>query len=247
MSIASEADFIGLSRAGRAVADALTEMRRYLRAGMTTGELDAIGARVLARHGARSAPQLVYGFPGVNLISVNEEAVHGIPGDRVIREGDLVSLDVTAELDGYMSDAAVTVAVPPASDNARRLCDCSRIALGKAIDEARAGRPFRVIGGAVEREVVRRGFRVVRELSGHGIGRTIHEPPTIRNYYDPADTEPLTEGLVITIEPIITSGDGRIVEADDGWTVRTADGSLSAHHEHTVIIRRGRPLLLTAA
>lgn len=247
MSIESEKDFIGLSRVGKVAGLTLREMQSKVSAGMTTAELDEIGARILERCGAQSAPKIIYGFPGVNLISVNDEVVHGIPSDRVIQPGDLVTIDVTAELDGYIADAAMSIPLPSASTEKQKLCQCARLAFQKAVRVARSNRPLNRIGKAVELEVKRHGFSVIPELSGHGVGRVIHEDPTVANYYIPQDKWRLTEGLVITIEPIICSGNGRIVEEADGWTVKTADGSLSAHFEHTVVITKGKPLLLTAA
>lgn len=222
-------------------------MKQNLEPGMTTAELDAIGAAVFEEHGARSAPNLVYGFPGVNLISLNDEAVHGIPGNRVIEPGDLVKIDVTAELDGYVADAAVTVALPPAPPLHERLRDSAESAFRRAASIARAGRPVNKIGRAVETSVRRDGFTVIPDCSSHGVGRTIHEPPTIPNYYDRRLRATLTKGLVITIEPIISSGSGLTVEGDDGWTIKTADGSPSAHYEHTIVVTRGSPIVLTAA
>ena len=247
MSIESLADFEGMSRVGKAVAAALKAMSDYVRAGVSTAEVDCIGAQVLRQHGARSAPQIIYGFPGVNLISVNDEVVHGIPGDRLLQSGDLVSLDVTAELDGYIADAATTIPLPPNSRKAAKLCRCAKTAFEKATTVARAGMPIHCIGKAVEREVRQGGFAVIKELGGHGVGRHIHEHPFISNVFHPTDTQPLTDGLVITIEPLIAERSGRICEDDDGWTIRTADGGLSAHYEHTVVIREGKPILLTAA
>lgn len=247
MSIRSESDFVGMTRAGKVVGLTLREMQRHLRPGMTTAELDAVGARIFERYGARSAPRLIYDFPGTTLISLNDEAIHGIPGARVIRAGDLVKIDVTAELDGYIADAAVTIALPPASPLNRRLRNCAETAFDRAIRVAQAGRPINVIGKAVETEVRRQGFSVIAGLCGHGVGREIHEEPSILNHYDSGFTQRLTEGLVVTIEPIISAGSGQYVEAADGWTVRTTDGSLAAHYEHTVVITRGRPILLTAA
>jgi methionyl aminopeptidase len=247
MTVNSERDFLGMTRVGNVVALALDEMKRQVRPGMTTAELDGIGARVLAAHGARSAPQLVYGFPGVNCISLNDEAVHGVPGDRVLEPGDLVKIDVTAELGGYFADAAVTVALDPAPANAARVAACAEAALAKGIAAARAGLPIAVIGRAVETEVRRHGCTVLRELAGHGVGRTIHEEPSVPNYFARDARERLTEGLVITIEPIVTTGRDRVRADPDGWTLRTGDGGLSAHHEHTVIITRDRPIIVTAA
>jgi methionyl aminopeptidase len=231
------------------VGKALRAMTAEVRAGVTTGELCEIGSRVLAAHGARSSPPLVYGFPGDVCISVNDEVVHGIPGDRVIQPGDLVKLDLTAEKGGYHTDSAVSVEVPPASSNgkAHELVHCAERAFRHALGAARAGNRTKDIGRAVERQVGRRGFHVIKELGGHGIGRTIHEPPSVPNYADFSAQHKLTEGLVITIEPIIAVGTGEVTLDKDGWTYRTADGSLSAHYEHTIVITRGEPVLLTAA
>lgn len=247
MSIESEDDLIGLLRVGKVVGLTLREMEQHLRPGMTTAELDAVGARILARYGARSAPHLIYGFPGVNCISVNDEAVHGIPGTRVIRAGDMVKMDVTAELGGYIADAAVTVVILPVAALKRWLCVCAEAAFHKALGVARAGRAVNEIGRAVESEVQRHGFMVLRELNSHGVGRAIHEEPTVPNYYDKRRTGRLSEGLVLTIEPIIATSTRWSATQDDGWTIKTADGSLSAHYEHTVVITRGRPIVLTAA
>jgi len=222
-------------------------MKQNVRPGVTTRELDKIGAEVMRAHGAQSAPSLVYGFPGANCISVNEEAVHGIPGERKVKDGDLLKLDVTIEKDGFMADAAETVAVGKVSKESQELIDCAERAFAKAMLVARAGVRVFEIGRAVEREVRRSGFSVIRELGGHGIGRTIHEEPRVPNFADPDADQILTEGLVITVEPIIAAGSGRAVLARDGWTVRTADRRPSAHYEHTLVITKGEPILLTAA
>jgi methionyl aminopeptidase len=247
MTIESERDLAGLRRAGRVVALAIEDMKVALEPGITTTELDAVGAEVYERYGARSAPQLVYGFPGVNLISVNDEAVHGVPGGRVIERGDLVKIDVTAEVGGYVADAAVTVALPQGPRVHEELRDCAELAFARAASVARAGRPVNNIGRVVETTVHGRGFAVLAGLSGHGIGKTIHEPPTIPNQFDRRLESPLTEGLVVTIEPIIAAGSDRIVESPDGWTIRTADGNPAAHYEHTIVVTRGMPIVLTAA
>jgi methionyl aminopeptidase len=247
MSIDNERDWQGMRAVGAVVRRVLAEMRKHVRPGVTTAELDAVAARVLAAHGARHAPRLDYDFPGDSCISVNDEAVHGIPGPRVIQAGDLVKLDVVAEKDGYYADAAVTVAVPPVTDERRRLVACARSAFERALEVARAGNRVWDIGRAVETEVTRHGFAVMRDLAGHGIGRKIHEPPSVLNHFDWRNRAPLTEGLVITIEPIIGATSGRVREDADGWTLRTLDGGLSAHHEHTLVITKGRPVLLTAA
>lgn len=247
MSVGSEEELRGLQRAGRVVAEALAAMKAAVAPGVTTAELDRIAAGVLAWHGARAAPQLLYEFPGSACISVNDEAVHGVPGARRLEPGDLVTLDVTVELDGFFADAAVTVGVPPVSPEAQRLMDCAEAAFNRAAAYARAGARLAEVGGRVEAEVERRGFRVLRELCGHGIGRAIHEEPTVCNYYDPADRTRLTAGLVIALEPIISTRGRRTRTLDDGWTIATTDGSLSAHHEHTIMITRGRPVVITAS
>jgi methionyl aminopeptidase len=164
-----------------------------------------------------------------------------------VREGDLVKLDVTIEKDGFMADAAETVAVGEVPEASRRLMECAERAFEKAMLVARAGFRVSEIGRMVEREVRRNGFSVIRDLGGHGIGRTIHEEPRVPNYADPGANSILTEGLVITVEPIIAAGSGRVVLAKDGWTVRTADGKPSAHYEQTLVITKREPMLLTAA
>jgi len=247
MSIETEAELAALKEAGRVVHLVIAAMRAAVAPGVTTARLDAIGADVMRAHGARSAPKLVYRFPGENCISVNDEVVHGIPSGRVLNEGDLVKLDVTVEKDGFMADACVTAPVGRVSARAAALAETAERAFHAALREVRPGRRACDVGAAVEEFVERRGFRVVRALTGHGIGRTIHEEPTIPNWGDPGHRTWLEEGMVITLEPIICAGTGDAYDDDDGWTVRTTDGSLAAHFEHTLVVRKGPPLLLTAA
>ena len=246
MSITTTAELTGMERAGRVTRAVLDAMKAAVAPGISTGALDAIGAAVMQSHGARSAPRLVYGFPGANCISVNDEIVHGIPGARVLRPGDLVKLDVTVEVDGYMADACETVGVGALSSESLRLQTCAAAALAAGIAAAAPGARAFDIGRAVSREVRRAGFSVVRGLSGHGIGRTIHEAPTIPNDYDPHCSDLLTEGLVFTIEPLIAAGGPGTLTLRDGWTVRTRDRSRSAHQEHTVLVTREGARLLTA-
>jgi methionyl aminopeptidase len=246
VSINGPEELEALRKAGAIVRRVLEAMKQQVRAGITTGELDAIGAAVIEENGARSAPATVYNFPGANCISLNEEAVHGVPGKRVLVPGDLLKLDVTIEKDGFMADAAETVAVGIVTPEAQRLMACARRAFEKAMLVARAGFRVSEIGRAVEREVRRDGFSVIRELGGHGIGRTIHEQPRVPNYPDPEARQILTEGLVIAVEPIIAAGSGRAILAEDGWTMKTADRRPAAHYEHTIVVTKGAPLLLTA-
>jgi methionyl aminopeptidase len=247
MTISSKEDLAGMTRVGRLVGEAIREMKAAARPGMTTAELDAVGADWLRRQGARSAPQLTYGFPGFNLISVNEQIVHGVPGSRRLEPGDVVKIDVTAELGGYIADAAVTVVLPPVSPTARKLRKCVRAAFERGLSAARPGNRVAEIGRQVDREVRRHGFSVLRNLCGHGVGRTIHEAPSVPNFYDPGMRDVLTEGMVIALEPMISAEPARTVQEPDGWTIRTHNRSLAAHYEHTVVISRGQPLVLTAA
>ena len=246
MSISGPEELEALRAAGAVVRRVLDGMKQQVRPGVTTAQLDAIGAEIIKENGARSAPATVYGFPGSNCISLNEEAVHGIPGNRSLRNGDLLKLDVTIEKDGFMADAAETVGVGSITPEAQRLMACARRAFEKAMLVARAGFRVSEIGRVIEREVRRNGFSVVRELGGHGIGRTIHEEPRIPNYADPDARQVLTEGLVIAVEPIIAAGSGRTMLSRDGWTMRTADRRPAAHYEHTIVITKGAPVLLTA-
>jgi len=177
----------------------------------------------------------------------NDEAIHGIPGSRAITSGDLVKLDLVAEKDGFFADAAETVRAGDVSRQADALTRCAERSFRLGLNAARAGNRVNEIGRAVEREVRRTGFSVIKELCGHGVGRSIHEEPAVPNYYDRSHRTRLTDGLVITIEPIISAGTGHAMLESDGWTIRTSDGTLSAHFEHTVVITKGSPILLTAA
>jgi methionyl aminopeptidase len=244
VSIETPDELAGMQAAGAAVAATIREVRRHVRPGVSTAELDRIAARTLQRHGARSAPQLVYRFPGHICISVGDAAVHGVPNARRLREGDVVTIDVTAERDGFFADAATTVGVGGLRPRVKRLLACSQAALHAALGAAKAGAPVSAIGAAAQAEVHKRGFTVMHELCGHGIGRTIHEDPNVPNV--PGAPGVLTEGLVIAVEPIIADGDTEYVEDPDGWTLRTRGGSMAAHAEHTIVVRDGRPLVLTA-
>jgi methionyl aminopeptidase len=221
-------------------------MKAAVKPGIATRELDEIGAAAMGELGARSAPRLVYNFPGANCISVNDEIVHGVPSGRKLENGDLVKLDVTVEVNGYMADACETVAVGSVTRENRRLMDCAEGALRAGLNAVKPGAHAFDIGREVARVVHAHGYHVVRGLTGHGIGRTIHEPPTIPNDFDRSCDSVLTEGLVFTIEPMIAVGTGRTVTLKDGWTVRTRDRSCSAHFEHTVVVTGNGARLLTA-
>jgi methionyl aminopeptidase len=247
MSVDSPEQLEGLKRAGSLVAATLRALRAAVVPGIATGDLDAIAAGVLAAHGGRSGPILTYGYPGSVCISVDDEVVHGIPGSRRLRAGELVTLDVAAELEGYHADAAVTVAVGLVDHQAQRLMAATRAALSAGIRAAQPGARLRDVGAAVERTARARGFRVIRELTGHGIGRQMHEEPTVFNWPAPAAGQVLKPGLVFTIEPMVVAGAPAIRLERDGWTVRTVDGCLSAHEEHTIMVAKHGPVVLTSS
>jgi methionyl aminopeptidase len=234
-----------MRRAGELVRRTLRTLRDHVRPGVTTGQLDAVAERAFARAGATSAPMELVGFPATICISVNEEVVHGVPGARRLRAGDLVTLDVTPLLDGFCADAAMTVPVGRPRPEARRLLraadDCMRQAAAAAV----TGAPLSGIGRATERTARRHGATVYPDLLGHGVGRSMHEEPSVPNVYVPQLRQPLGDGLVLAIEPMIGLGTRELEVREDGWTIATADGSLAAHVEHTVVVAKGRPLVLT--
>lgn len=214
--------------------------------GMTTRDLDLLGERLLDEHAARSAPKLTYDFPGSTCISINEEAAHGIPGDRVIRAGDVLNVDVSAELGGYFADTGGTIVIPPGTPKKTRLLHATRVALAEAMKSARAGQPISGIGAAIERTAKAHGFRVIENLASHGTGRALHEAPEqIAGYFDPSDTRILRDGMVITIEPFLSTKSRTVSETADGWTLAGVSGNLSAQYEHTMIITKGAPIIVT--
>ena len=236
-----------MQRVGALVARTLATLRAAVRPGVTTGRLDLLAARAFAEAGATSGPMDFVGFPGTICISVNEEVVHGVPGARRLRDGDLVTLDVTPVLDGYCADAAVTVPVGRPSPAGRRLLRAAETCMRAAVRAAVTGAPLSAIGAAAERAARHAHVAVYPELTGHGIGRAMHEPPTVPNVAIAGLRRPLNEGLVLAIEPMVGLGDTDLVVREDGWTIAAADGSLSAHAEHTVAVRAAHPDVLTAA
>jgi methionyl aminopeptidase len=247
MTIQTQDDVVALKRIGKIVSHVLQEMLDAAEPGMTTRELDTIGAQLLERQGARSAPRLTYNFPGATCISVNEEAAHGIPGDRVIKAGDVLNVDVSAELGGYFADTGGTRVVPPSNPQKTRLCHAARTALVNAMKNARSGRPLNGIGAAIESTAKTYGFKIIENLGSHGVGRALHEEPEhIASYFDRSDRRLLREGMVITIEPFLSTKSRLVTEAADGWTLVGAVGNLSAQYEHTMIITKGGPIVVTA-
>jgi methionyl aminopeptidase len=246
MSIDSEKDVVALRKVGRIVARCLLYMQSKIEPGMTTNELDLLGGQYLADHGARSAPRITYDFPGNTCISVNEEAAHGIPGPKIFKAGDLVNIDVSAELGGYFADTGGSSIIPPESKLHLQICAAAKSALQKAMLEARAGAKINRIGFAIETEAVRNGFTVIENIGSHGVGRALHEEPSfIPGYFDKKDKRTLKENQVITIEPFISSGASQVFENGDGWTLVTNAGIYTAQYEHTMVITKGAPLVMT--
>jgi methionyl aminopeptidase len=247
MTIESTGDLEGMRAVGKVVAQALEVMQAAAQPGITTEQLDDVGAKFMRARGARSAPQLTYDFPGFSCISVNDEVVHGVPRDRVLLAGDVLKIDVTAELDGFIADSAITVNIPPVSRAARSLVRTAKAAFDRAFQVARDGVRVSELGRAVEAEVQRRGHAIIPDMCGHGVGRALHEKPSVPNFFSPFTPGILHDGLVIALEPIICESPSDIYEDEDGWTIRTESGCLAAHYEHTILIRHGRAEILTAA
>ena len=248
----SRTEIAGIRKAGQVVMSILAELRAAVRPGVTTGELDAIAAAGLARHHAESnfkgySPHAgVPPFPGVICASVNAEVVHGIPGKRALKEGDIIAIDFGAIVDGWHGDSAVTLPVGDVAREATRLLAVTQEALRRGIAAARADNHVSDISRAIQTYVEGEGMSLVRQYGGHGIGRALHEDPHISNTVDPrAPDLRLRPGLVICIEPMVNLGGAATRELRDHWTVVTADGSLSAHFEHTVAVTQGDPLVLT--
>lgn len=246
MTADSQNEINSLKAIGRICAETLRKMMNATRAGMTTRELDEIGRLLLEAEGARSAPQVMYRFPGATCISVSPVIAHGIPDNHELREGELIHIDVSAELDGYYADTGASMVVSKHERNLEKLLDATRATLTKALHAAKAGNPLSGIGRTVQNEARRHGFNVIYDLTGHGIGRKLHESPKeILNFYNPADRRILNEGLVLAIEPFLTTGIGRVVEERDGWALRTMDRTIAAQFEHTIIVTKNEPIILT--
>jgi len=244
--IKSQNEIAVMRQAGKAVSRVLQRLAREVRPGMKTQELDIICEEELARCGAKASFKGYRGFPASVCVSINDEVVHGIPGTRVICEGDIVSLDVGAIVDGFQGDAAITVGVGETSPLARELMAVTQGALAAGIAAARAGSHLGDVSAAIQQYVESRGFSVVREYTGHGIGREMHEEPQIPNVGVPGEGVLLRKGMTLAIEPMVNAGGWATRVCGDHWTVVTADGSLSAHFEHTIAVTDGEPEILTA-
>jgi methionyl aminopeptidase len=234
-----------MARSGAILARCLQMLRSKARAGVTTGELDAAAERFIESQGAEPAFKGYRGFPGSICSSPNSMIVHGIPGDYKLQRGDILSIDVGVVLEGWVSDAAVTVPIGPVSPIATRLMQTTRESLFEAVEQARLGNHLGDISAAVQRKVEADGFAVVRSLVGHGVGREMHEDPQIPNHGDPGTGPVLEEGMVLAIEPMTTAGDDGIRVGSDNWSVFSSDGSLACHFEHTVAVTAEGPRILT--
>ncbi|MBR3392235.1 MAG: type I methionyl aminopeptidase [Firmicutes bacterium] len=249
MIVTTQTELDALREIGRICAETLKIMAAALEPGITTKELDAIGADYLARHGAQSAPITCYDFPGCNCISVNDVVAHGIPSDQVLQAGDVVNIDVSAVKDGFFSDNGASYALPPVKKNIQELLKVTKSARDKAIAQAVAGRHLNEIGRAAEKEAHRHGLTTIRNLCGHGVGHTLHDDPdAIFSYYERRDRRRLKPGVVIAIEPFLCDGDEYVEDfGNDGWTLKTPRRMIVAQYEHTIMVREEQPpLILTA-
>lgn len=246
MTIESEQDLEHLKVIGRIVATTLKTMISSTEPGMTTAELDLIGKQLLDNKEAKSAPKVIYDFPGYTCISINEEAAHGIPGERVIQPGDVVNIDVSAEKNGFFADTGGSFVVPPSSALKDRLLHATKLALEEACLYASAGKPLNGIGKSIQMVAKQKGFKIIKNLCGHGVGKSLHEDPKeIHGFYLREDKRLLKEGMVIAVEPFLSTKSQFVNEADDGWTLTGITGNLSAQFEHSMVITKGKPILLT--
>jgi methionyl aminopeptidase len=248
MTVRNEEDLKALKRVGRITAETLVKMREAAKPGISTKELDRIAHSYFSKFGAKSAPQLMYKFPGNTCISLNTEIAHGIPNDRILKEGDLLNLDVSLELNGYFADTGYTLIVGQDEKGLTKLLDVSSEALKRALSGVRTGQKLNCIGKTIENTAKRNGYKVIRTLCGHGVGKSLHEEPfNICNYYEPRDKRILRSGQVIAVETFVSTGAEDFVEGSDGWTLKTPDGSFTAQFEHSVVVTDFGPIILTAA
>jgi methionyl aminopeptidase len=243
----SEREIELIAAAGRVAADTIAHVGRHIEPGVTTDELDRIAEEFIRSQGGIPTSKGYRGFPKAICISPNDMIVHGIPGEYRVQDGDLLTIDVGVTLDGYVADTAYTFAVGEVSAEAERLLEVAQAALAAGIEQAQVENRVGDVSAAIQRVVEEAGFAVVRALVGHGVGRAYHEDPQIPNYGTPGRGARLSSGMTLAIEPMITAGGVDIVVDDDQWSVYTADGSLSAHFEHTVAVTEAGPRILTPA
>jgi methionyl aminopeptidase len=247
MSITNESELIGMQKASEAVAYTLKEMIKYAQPGMTTKDLDEYGAKILSDFGAKSAPYLTYGFPGWTCISVDNEFCHGIPTEeRILKEGDLINVDVSAELNGFWADNGGSFIIGKDINQHQKLVDASKAILEKAISNIKGGVKIADVGLLMETEAKKRGFKVIKNLAGHGIGRSLHEQPDeLFNYKNRFDSRRFKKNSVVAIETFISTSSNLAIELNDGWTMVGNNGGYMAQHEHTIVVTDGKPIILT--
>ena len=247
MSVTKESELIGIKKASEAVAYTLKEMRNFAQPGMTTKELDNFGGQILNDLGAKSAPYLTYGFPGWTCISINNEFCHGIPSDKkILAEGDLINIDVSAELDGFWSDNGGSFVLGSDVNQHQKLIEASKQILHKAIYNIKGGVRIADIGLLIETEAKKRGYKVIKNLTGHGIGRSLHEEPhEIANFRDRSNLTRFKKNSVVAIETFITTTSTYTETLKDGWTMVGNKGGFMAQHEHTIVVTDGKPIVLT--
>ena len=247
ITIKSAQDIERMRAAGKVVEDTLLLLERSVQVGITTAELDRIADAFIRSRGAYPTFLNYNGYPKAICISVNEEVVHGIPGKRKLRDGDIVSCDVGATLDGFVGDAARTFLVGSVPQETQDLVRVTRECFFEGLKYCRVGYRISDISKAIQKHAESHGYGVVRELVGHGVGRKLHEDPEVPNYYSPRSRQRLEAGMTIAIEPMINLGTAKVWQLDDGWTVTTQDGKPSAHYENSVAITDGDPILLTCS
>lgn len=247
MSITNEEELLGMQKASEAVALTLKQMCAYAQPGMSTQQLDDFGAKLLAEFGAKSAPSVIYGFPGCTCISLNNEFCHGIPSEtRILQEGDLVNIDVSAELNGFFSDNGSSFVLGEDIHKHQQLIDASKQILRKAISSIKGGVRVSDLGQLIETEAKKRGYKVIKNLTGHGVGRSLHEEPNeIACYKDPFNQTRFKKNSVVAIETFISTKSTFAETLSDGWTMVGNLGGFMAQHEHTILVTDGIPVILT--
>ncbi|HEX4303349.1 MAG TPA: type I methionyl aminopeptidase [Rhizomicrobium sp.] len=246
MTIEREEQLEKLKRCGRVVAQTMTAMAAAMEPGMTTRELDALGRALLEREGARPAPESTYKFPGATCISVSPAIAHGIPGDQVLRAGDLVNIDVSADIDGYYADTGGSFAIPPVREKIERLCRDGKRAMWSGIRAVKAGGKLNEIGRAVQDFAHKNRYTLIRNLASHGVGSALHEEPgNIPTWFEPGDRRRIHEGLVFTIEPFLSTGSHMAVDGHDAWTLFADGGHPTVQYEHTLVATKRGPVVVT--
>jgi methionyl aminopeptidase len=243
--VKTEAEVAAMRKAGRVVASVLERLKKEVKPGIKTKQLDVVAAEELKKWKAKPSFKGYRGYPATLCVSINDEIVHGIPGDRILKEGDIVSLDFGAYIEGFHGDAAITVGVGEISSKAKELLSVTKDALMVGIKSARDGVRLGDVSAQIQGYVEGKGFSVIREYCGHGIGRDLHEDPLVPNFGTRGEGIKLQKGMTLAVEPMVTNGDWRTRIDDNKWTVRTADNSLSAHFEHTIAIGNAEPEILT--